>query len=161
MMRMSVDLPAPFSPRTARTFPGSTERLTPSLARTPGYVLVMLTSRSRAVMGENLFVGGLWRPKQNCRDCSAAKLYYRADSLRAIFSRLPGRLRERRSTLQHAKYHHFLALLKNLSKMRSPVSDDGHKCAPVAQLDRVPGYEPGGRGFESYPAHQKFLRTVK
>ena len=26
--------------------------------------------------------------------------------------------------------------------------------APVAQLDRVPGYEPGGRGFESYPAHQ-------
>ena len=45
--------------------------------------------------------------------------------------------------------------------MRSPVSDDGHKCAPVAQLDRVPGYEPGGRGFESYPAHQKFLKTVK
>ena len=28
--------------------------------------------------------------------------------------------------------------------------------APVAQLDRVPGYEPGGRGFESYPAHQNF-----
>ena len=27
------------------------------------------------------------------------------------------------------------------------------RCAPVAQLDRVPGYEPGGRGFESYPAH--------
>ena len=26
--------------------------------------------------------------------------------------------------------------------------------APVAQLDRVPGYEPGGRGFESYPARQ-------
>ena len=43
--------------------------------------------------------------------------------------------------------------------MRSPVSDDGHKCAPVAQLDRVPGYEPGGRGFESYPAHQKFLKN--
>ena len=35
------------------------------------------------------------------------------------------------------------------------------KCAPVAQLDRVPGYEPGGRGFESYPAHQKFIKTVK
>ena len=30
--------------------------------------------------------------------------------------------------------------------------------APVAQLDRVPGYEPGGRGFESYPAHQVFCR---
>ncbi len=26
--------------------------------------------------------------------------------------------------------------------------------APVAQLDRVPGYEPGGRGFESSPARQ-------
>ena len=33
------------------------------------------------------------------------------------------------------------------------------RCAPVAQLDRVPGYEPGGRGFESYPAHQKFLKN--
>jgi hypothetical protein len=27
-------------------------------------------------------------------------------------------------------------------------------CAPVAQLDRVPGYEPGGRGFESCRARQ-------
>ncbi len=26
-------------------------------------------------------------------------------------------------------------------------------CAPVAQLDRVPGYEPGGREFESLRAH--------
>src|SRR5690625_6187914 len=26
--------------------------------------------------------------------------------------------------------------------------------APVAQLDRVPGYEPGGRGFESLRARQ-------
>ena len=25
-------------------------------------------------------------------------------------------------------------------------------CAPVAQLDRVPGYEPVGRGFESLQA---------
>ena len=32
------------------------------------------------------------------------------------------------------------------------------RCAPVAQLDRVPGYEPGGRGFESYPAHQTPLK---
>ena len=28
--------------------------------------------------------------------------------------------------------------------------------APVAQLDRVTGYEPVGRGFESLPAYQKF-----
>ena len=27
--------------------------------------------------------------------------------------------------------------------------------APVAQLDRVTGYEPVGRGFESLPAYQK------
>src|SRR6185295_17689025 len=27
--------------------------------------------------------------------------------------------------------------------------------APVAQLDRVPGYEPGGRGFESCRARHK------
>jgi hypothetical protein len=26
--------------------------------------------------------------------------------------------------------------------------------APVAQLDRAPGYEPGGREFESLRAHQ-------
>ena len=26
--------------------------------------------------------------------------------------------------------------------------------APVAQLDRVPGYEPGGRRFESFRARQ-------
>ena len=29
--------------------------------------------------------------------------------------------------------------------------------APVAQLDRVPGFEPGCRGFESLRAHQKIL----
>src|ERR1700683_4397725 len=29
--------------------------------------------------------------------------------------------------------------------------------APVAQLDRVPGYEPGGREFESLRARQKFV----
>ena len=27
--------------------------------------------------------------------------------------------------------------------------------APVAQLDRVTGYEPVGQGFESLPAYQK------
>ena len=36
---------------------------------------------------------------------------------------------------------------------------DVSKVAPVAQLDRVPGYEPGGRGFESYPAHQTPLKS--
>ena len=30
------------------------------------------------------------------------------------------------------------------------------KYAPVAQLDRVPGYEPGGREFESLRARQFF-----
>src|SRR3972149_1233765 len=34
--------------------------------------------------------------------------------------------------------------------------------APVAQLDRVPGYEPGGRGFESCRARHKinYLQPV-
>src|SRR5664280_3185221 len=36
---MSVDLPAPFSPRRACTCPSRTERLTPSSALTPGKVL--------------------------------------------------------------------------------------------------------------------------
>ena len=29
-------------------------------------------------------------------------------------------------------------------------------CAPVAQLDRVPGFEPGGRRFESFRARHYF-----
>ena len=29
--------------------------------------------------------------------------------------------------------------------------------APVAQLDRVTGYEPVGRGFESLPAYQNTM----
>ena len=29
--------------------------------------------------------------------------------------------------------------------------------APVAQLDRVPGFEPGGREFESLRARQDYL----
>ena len=31
--------------------------------------------------------------------------------------------------------------------------------APVAQLDRVPGYEPGGRRFESFRARQHYQRV--
>ena len=33
--------------------------------------------------------------------------------------------------------------------------------APVAQLDRVPGYEPGGRGFESCRARQTNTETSR
>src|SRR5262245_50047238 len=32
--------------------------------------------------------------------------------------------------------------------------------APVAQLDRVPGYEPGGRGFKSCRARQILLEGL-
>ncbi len=32
--------------------------------------------------------------------------------------------------------------------------------APVAQLDRVPGYEPGGREFESLRARHLFFRSI-
>ncbi len=33
--------------------------------------------------------------------------------------------------------------------------------APVAQLDRVPGYELGGREFESLRVHQNFLEKSR
>jgi hypothetical protein len=36
--------------------------------------------------------------------------------------------------------------------MRDLVGNDDFNYAPVAQLDRVPGYEPGGRRFESFRA---------
>ena len=56
-----------------------------------------------------------------------------------------------------------LAFRQNLLKMRPrfgrKTKRDVSKVAPVAQLDRVPGYEPGGRGFESYPAHQTPLKS--
>ena len=32
--------------------------------------------------------------------------------------------------------------------------------APVAQLDRVPDYESGGRGFESSPVHHENLTVI-
>ena len=32
--------------------------------------------------------------------------------------------------------------------------------APVAQLDRVFGYEPKGRGFESLPAYQNHIIQI-
>ena len=34
---------------------------------------------------------------------------------------------------------------------------DSQSTAPVAQLDRVPGFEPGGRGFESLRARHFFF----
>jgi hypothetical protein len=42
------------------------------------------------------------------------------------------------------------------------IAVDYCQCAPVAQLDRAPGYEPGGREFESLRAHHNFrcLRTL-
>ena len=33
--------------------------------------------------------------------------------------------------------------------------------APVAQLDRVTGYEPVGQGFESLPAYQKIQIPIR
>jgi hypothetical protein len=47
MIFISVDLPAPFSPRTAWIWPGATRRLTRSLAFTAGYCLLMSTSSRR------------------------------------------------------------------------------------------------------------------
>src|SRR6187431_3152766 len=47
MIFISVDLPAPFSPRTAWIWPGATFRLTRSLALTAGYCLLMPVSSRR------------------------------------------------------------------------------------------------------------------
>jgi hypothetical protein len=33
------------------------------------------------------------------------------------------------------------------------MKDNRQESAPIAQLDRVPGFEPGCRGFESLWAH--------
>ena len=41
----------------------------------------------------------------------------------------------------------------------NPSLSANFKKAPVAQLDRVPGYEPGGREFESLRARQ--IRALK
>ena len=45
----------------------------------------------------------------------------------------------------------------NSHPSRSVIMLGGEHSAPVAQLDRVPGYEPGGREFESLRARH-FLR---
>ena len=52
MIFMRVDLPAPFSPKTACASPGLTDKDTERLATTPGYRLVMLDSDNRAGSGE-------------------------------------------------------------------------------------------------------------
>ena len=38
-------------------------------------------------------------------------------------------------------------------------SSEKEQCALIAQLDRVTGYEPVGRGFESLSAHQKKAKS--
>ncbi len=38
---------------------------------------------------------------------------------------------------------------KQGNKRKSAANTDVETCASLAQLDRVPGYEPGGRRFES------------
>lgn len=51
--------------------------------------------------------------------------------------------------------------LDRFRKMCYNIRVDGDTSdAPVAQLDRVTGYEPVGRGFESLPAHSEPLTTV-
>ena len=43
---------------------------------------------------------------------------------------------------------------KLLDRHRQVLHNARLQNAPVAQLDRVPGYEPGGRRFESFRARQ-------
>ena len=53
----------------------------------------------------------------------------------------------------------FLNLLNNYEN--KAIIYKYHKFALVAQLDRVFGYEPKGRGFESLPACQKYSVLVR
>ena len=51
---------------------------------------------------------------------------------------------------------YFLALnhyTKTPLEKKSPLDDTMAANALVAQLDRAPGYEPGGQRFESSPVH--------
>ena len=48
--------------------------------------------------------------------------------------------------------------LKTLAFYRSVRIMRGSDSAPVAQLDRVSGYEPEGRAFESLRAHQASMK---
>ena len=38
--------------------------------------------------------------------------------------------------------------------------NESYSSAPVAQLDRVPGYEPGGREFESHRARHMLIQSI-
>src|SRR5580765_6475384 len=63
-MFISVDLPAPFSPRSACTSPLRRSKSTPSFATTPGKRLVIPLSsrRGASVMGEGSVRGGTSPP---------------------------------------------------------------------------------------------------
>src|SRR5215211_7585180 len=63
-MFISVDLPAPFSPRSACTSPLRRSKSTPSLATTPGKRLVIPLSsrRGASAMGEGSVRGGTSPP---------------------------------------------------------------------------------------------------
>ena len=47
------------------------------------------------------------------------------------------------------------------ARQPAPLIQCGASRAPVAQLDRVPGFEPGGRGFESLRARQLNQRHIR
>ena len=48
----------------------------------------------------------------------------------------------------------FLVTLKNPLRQSQSLPNSGPSSAPVAQLDRAPDYESGGRAFESLRVHQ-------
>ncbi len=51
--------------------------------------------------------------------------------------------------------------LRHLTMQRTPILFASQFYAPVAQLDRVPGYEPGGREFESLRARHFFPHQME
>ncbi len=50
------------------------------------------------------------------------------------------------------------SLIEGSNPSLSTIVQKDNQCAPVAQLDRVPGYEPGGREFESLRARHLMIK---
>ena len=67
--------------------------------------------------------------------------------------RKSGRLQIRRRSIERAA--HITGTLLSIPMIDGLIQfvQNSASNAPVAQLDRVPGYEPGGREFESLRAH--------
>ena len=95
-------------------------------------------------------------PQANRSSRSFPSRYVSAKALRRFVQAEPHKLLHALFPVQRgssAPIHAFPRTCPSLpaSRIFEPVAS--LQCAPVAQLDRAPGYEPVGRRFESFRAH--------